>query len=394
MLTQEDYWMIQERHDQGVYQKDIAEQLGVHPKTVSRALKRAGPPSRKRRRQKFAKLALYCPKVDELLRVGVWNATVIYREIQALGYAGKDTVLRAYIHPKRVLRPSKATVRFETEPGRQLQHDWGELVVPITGVPQKVYIAVNTLGYSRRFHAMAGLRSDAEHTYESLVRAFAHFGGVPREVWVDNQKSAVIKYVPGAVQFNERFKQLARHFDFTPKACRPYRARTKGKVERMVGYVKHHFFQRYRAFQSLAHLNQQLEQWLADEADRRYHGTIKEVVAERFARERPTLAPLPVQPFDTSYIERRQVAWDAYIDVRGNRYSVPAVYCGQSVTVHISLNDELKVYQGETCIAQHQLTAAHGGWPTVAEHHQRLWAEVSVQARSLAAYEEVADDTG
>ncbi len=389
MLTQEDYWMIKELHERGIYRKDIADRLGVHPKTITRALKQSGAASRRRRRQKYAKLKPYLGRVDELLAAGVYNAVVIYREIQALGYSGSIRVLRSYIEPKRILRPSKATVRFETRPGQQLQHDWGELKVPLAGVVQKVYIAVNTLGYSRRFHVMAARRCDAEHTYESLVRAFAWFGGVSRQVWVDNQKSAVLKHVPGAVQFNPRFKQLACHYDFVPKACRPYRARTKGKVERMVGYVKQHFFVRYRDFADFAHLNQLLEQWLTEEADRRLHGTVKEVVAVRFEREREALMPLPAHRFDTSYVQTRQVGWDAYIDVRGNRYSVPAPYCGQTVTVYISLNDELAVYAGERCIARHRLVDAQAGWQTVADHHRRLWAEVAVQARPLDSYEEV-----
>ena len=58
-------------------------------------------------------------------------------------------------------------------------------------------------------------------------------------------------HVPGAVRFNERFKQLVRHYGFVPKACRSYRPRTKGKVERNVGYAKQHFFQRYRSQPSL-----------------------------------------------------------------------------------------------------------------------------------------------
>ena len=123
------------------------------------------------------------------------------------------------------------------------------------------------------------LAVDAEHTCESLVRAFDWFGGVTRQVWVDNHKAAVTAHVPGAVRFNERFKQLARHYGFVPKACRPYRPRTKGKVERLVGYVKQHFFQRYRDFESWAHLGQLLEAWLLEEADQRLHGTVKEVVA-------------------------------------------------------------------------------------------------------------------
>ena len=390
MLTQEDYWMIQELHQQGVYRGDIAERLGVHRKTVSRALERGGPPSSKRRRERYAKLKPYMETVDKLLKAGVFNAVVIYREIQALGYDGKIRVLRAYIEPRRALRPGRATVRFETEPAKQLQHDWGEVIVPIAGTAQRVHIAVSVLGYSRRFHVMAAPCCDAEHTYESLVRAFDWFGGVTRQVWVDNHKAAVTAHVPGAVRFNERFKQLARHYGFVPKACRPYRPRTKGKVERLVGYVKQHFFQRYRAFESWAHLGQLLEAWLLEEADQRLHGTVKEVVAVRFERERPALMPLPAHRFDTSYIETRHVGWDACVNVRGNRYSVPSAYCGQAVTIHVSLDDDLSVYAGERCIARHRLVAPEAGWQTVADHHLRLWAAVRVEARSLHAYEEVA----
>ena len=118
MLTQEDYWMIQELHHQGVYRGDIAKCLGVHARTVSRALKRGRPPSRTRRRERYAKLKPYMATVDKLLQAGVFNAVVIFRDIQALGYDGKIRVLRSYIEPRRALRPSRATVRFETEPAK------------------------------------------------------------------------------------------------------------------------------------------------------------------------------------------------------------------------------------------------------------------------------------
>ena len=88
-------------------------------------------------------------------------------------------------------------------------------------------------------------------------------------------------------------------------------------------------------------------------------------------------------------LQTRQVGWDAYVDVRGNRYSVPAACCGQAVTVHVSLDEALTVYHGDRCVARHRLSTADSGWQTVPEHHQRLWAEVSVQTRSLATYEEV-----
>jgi transposase len=391
MLNKEDYAVIKALKQRGVYNKDIAAELGVHPRTVSRALKRGSAPQRPSPVRE-SKLEPYKATVDRLLSEGVWNAVVIYREIQAEGYAGKQTILREYIAPKRALRPGRATVRFETKPGQQLQSDWGEAMTTIAGEQVKVHFLVNELGYSRRFHFWCTDSQDAEHTYEGLIRSFEYFGGVPQEVLVDNQKAAVLQHPGrGQVKFNERFVDLAGHYDFVPKACRPYRARTKGKDERMVGYIKQHFFVRYRSFQSWAHLNQLAEQWLAEEADPRLHGTVHEVVVERFKREAPMLGPLPARRYDTSYRETRQVSCDSYIDVRGNRYSVPGELVGQTVIVRIGLDDELRVYHHEALVASHTLQTAQQGWVTVPEHHARLWqATLKVHQRPLAVYEEVA----
>jgi transposase len=320
----------------------------------------------------------------------VWNAVVILREIQAEGYDGEISLVRKYIQPKRVMRSSRATVRFETKPGQQMQSDWGEMVVQIGGQAVKVRFMVNELGYSRRFHFWCTDSLDAEHTYEGIIRSIEYFGGVMEEVLVDNQKSAVLQASNlGHPRFNERFLDLADHYGFTPRACRPYRARTKGKDERMVGYIKQHFFVRYRSFESWAHLNQLAEHWLKEEADRRVQGTVKEVVAERFAREYPLLKGLPQQRYDTSYLEYRKVCWDGYIHVRGNRYSVPIELAGQTVKVRIGLDDELKIYSAERLVARHLLRRAEQGWVTTPEHHAALWqSTLQVEQRPLETYQE------
>lgn len=391
MIGKETFAVIKALQKRGVYQKDIAVEVGVHPKTVSRALKRDRAPNPKRKKR-YSKLEPYKPKIDKLLQEGVWNAVVIWREIQADGYDGKLTILREYIQPKRPMRASRATVRFETEPGEQMQSDWGEIEVEIGGEMAKVHFIVNQLGYSRRFHFWCTDSQDAEHTYEGIVRSFEYFGGVTEEVLVDNQKCAVLEASNnGNPRFNERFLDLASWYGFTPRACRPYRARTKGKDERMVGYTKQNFFVRYRSFESWAHLNQQGEKWLAEEADPRVHGTVKEVVAERFERERPFLNPLPHQRYDTAYLELRQVAWDSYIEVRGNRYSVPSELVGRQVTVRIGLDGVVKVYNAEKLVATHTLKSAREGWVTVPEHHTKLWEEtLQVEYRPLEVYEEAA----
>ena len=392
MIRKEDFAVMKALAQRGVYLKDIALELGVHPRTVSRALARQGAPERGRRKSE-SKLDPHKPTIDRLLTEGVWNAKVIWREIQAEGYTGRYTILRDYIQPKRALRPGRATVRFETEPGQQLQSDWGEHLTEIAGAAVKVHFIVNELGYSRRFHFWCTDCEDAEHTYEGLIRSLEYFGGVPHEVLVDNQKAAVLqprgKDQPAL--FNERFVDLAAHYGFIPRACRPYRARTKGKDERMVGYVQQNFFVRYRAFESLVHMNQLAEQWLAQEADQRLQSTVKEVVAERFARERPALLPLPAQRYDTSYQEWRHVSWDGYIEVRGNRYSVPAALAGQLVAVRIGLDESLRVYASEQLVASHTLQIGRKGWVTTPEHHAALWEQtLGVEHRPLEVYEEAA----
>lgn len=389
MLSKEDFAVIKALNQRGVYLKDIAEQLGVHPKTVRRALQRNGAPQRERQRR-GSKLDAYKPKIDHLLKEGVWNAVVIMREIQADGYTGGMTIVREYIEPKRGLRPGRATVRFETEPGQQMQTDWGEIETQIGGEKVKVRFIVNQLGYSRRFHFWCTDRADAEHTYEGLVRSFEYLEGVTSEVLVDNQKSAVLQASnQGQPRFNERFLDLAGHYGFTPRACRPYRARTKGKDERMVGYIKQNFFVRYRSFESWAHLNQLAEHWLAEEADRRVHGTVKEVVAERYEREAPFLKRLPVQRYDTSYLEYRKVGWDGYIYVRNNRYSVPIQLVNQTVVVRIGLDDQLRVYHEDQLIARHRLQDRDQGWVTTPEHHAELWkSTLKVEQRPLESYQE------
>ena len=390
MLSKEDYFMIQEQISRGVYRKDIAVQLGVHPRTVSRAVDRGGAP--KPTRVRGCKLDPYKAAIDQLLVDNVWNAQVIWRVIQGQGYDGGISIIKGYIQPKRPLRPSKATVRFETAPGKQLQSDWGEIFTEIAGQVQKVRFTVHTLGYSRRFHFWGTDREDAEHTYEGLIRALEWLGGATGQVLIDNLKSCVITHRIGErVVFNKRFLDLADHYGFVPRACRPARAQTKGKDERMVRYIKENFFVRYRRFESFAHLNQLAEQWLREVADPRLHGTVKEVVSLRFLREQPHLLSLPPVRLDTSYREHRLVAWDGYLDVRGNRYSVPTSLCGKTVQVHITLDDRLRVLSDDALIVEHCLQPAALGWLTVPDHHRRLWEQIlNVERRDLKVYEEVA----
>lgn len=391
MLSREDFFMIKQRREQGAHIVDIAYELGCSERTVRRYLALPAPRTGRRPRRP-SKLDAFKPFIDQQIAAEVWNAEVIYQQLRDQGYRGGRTLVRLYIQPKRALRASKQTVRYETEPGKQLQHDWGQIRTDLAGESRTVHFAVNVLGSSRCLHVWAAPREDAEHTYEALVRAFHHFGGVPRQVLVDNQKAAVVRHDrDGTVHFNAGFLDLAHHYGFQPKACRPQRPRTKGKTERMVGYVKQNFFQRYRHFESYGHLNRLLEEWLTTVANQRVLRQYQATPAQRWEQEKSALQALPATDFDTRYYDQRHVSWDAYIDVRGNRYSVPAEYCGQTVTVRLSLDDELTVYAATgQVIAQHRLCDRREGWRTEPTHHETLWQRVApVQRRDLSVYEEI-----
>jgi hypothetical protein len=152
VLRRRDWLMIQERIRQGVYIKDVAAELGVHPRTVSRALKRGGSPPGERPAARKSKLDRYKPVIDRLLAAGVWNAAVILREIQEQGYSGQASILRDYIRPKRPLRQARATVRFETAPGEQLQNDWAKYrTLLVEGARSAI-----SLRHARAIRAVAG----------------------------------------------------------------------------------------------------------------------------------------------------------------------------------------------------------------------------------------------
>jgi transposase len=155
--------------------------------------------------------------------------------------ASLRTVERAVLPHRAALRAEAlACVRFETPPGRQLQIDFGERFVTIGGVATKAYVFVATLGYSRRLHVRAFRHERQEAWFFGLESAFATFGGVPEEVLMDNARALVVSHeaTSRTVVFNEKLLAFARHWGFSPRACAPYRARTKGKTENGVGYVK------------------------------------------------------------------------------------------------------------------------------------------------------------
>jgi hypothetical protein len=249
----------------------------------------------------------------------------------------------------------KTTVRFETPPGKQLQVDFGEKWLEIGGVSQKRYVFVATLGFSRRTFALVFGSMRQRDWIAGMEAAFRHFGGVPREVLTDNARPLVLRQQGGKAVFHPEFAAFCSHWGVLPRACQPYRARTKGKVESGVGYVKGNGLGSL-AFRDDAHLDQHLVDWMREVADLRMHGTTHERPLDRFNRtERAALTPVGAHP---SYLRQRhhirKVAVDARVEVDTNRYSVPPAFVGETVEVVVEA-DRLQVHWRDRVIAEHEV---------------------------------------
>jgi transposase len=285
VISLEEWVDIVALHRQGLSIKAIARRLGVSRNAVRRALRRDGPPVRAPQRRPPSKLE---PFKDYLLaRLAEFpelSTVVLFEEIQAQGYTGGLTILRNFTRPYRVRR-REPVVRFETPPGRQAQVDWAHLGIHVLdGVLTPLYLFVMILGFSRALYAEVVTSTDVETFLRLHVRAFESFGGIPEEILYDNQKQVVLARTADGPRFHPEFLSFCGQFGFRPRLCRPYRARTKGKVERSIGYVKDRFFCG-RTFTDLADMNDQLAHWLSKVANEREHATTGEAPSLRLTRE-------------------------------------------------------------------------------------------------------------
>jgi transposase len=203
----------------------------------------------------------------------------------------------AAIRPSDGLKPFE--VRFETAPGHQAQVDFARFVVSFEdepGITRIVWLFALVLGHSRHIVARFGLHQDLQTLLRCHMAAFEAIGGVPIEILYDRMKTAVTgEDGDGHIIYNRSLIALAKHYGFLPRACRPYRAKTKGKVERPFSYIRKDFFLA-RSFLNLDDLNAQLQDWLDTVANVRLHATTQRIVSEAFAAERLDLQCLPATP--------------------------------------------------------------------------------------------------
>lgn len=347
---------ILELHRQGLSISAIATRLGMDRKTVRKYIKdgvqapRYGP-----RAPRPCVVDSFVGYITE--RVCAFPDLSIermLREVRAMGYKGGRTALGDLIREVRPPRRSGFEVRFETPAGQQAQVDFAHFNVEFDEVPgqrRSIWLFSIVLGHSRYLWGRFVEHQDLQTVLRCHMEAFEHIGGVPREILYDRMKTAVLGESEKHIVYNAKLVAFAQHYSFAPRACKAYRAKTKGKIERPYRYIRQDFFLA-RRFQNLGDLNRQLRQWLDTVANVRVHGTTQRVVAKHFGEERASLQCLPAGMFNGVIRLERRVSHEGLISVGGNYYSVPDRARRRTLDVH-TLAHEIRIYEDNELLAVH-----------------------------------------
>src|SRR3954471_342171 len=356
--------MILDLARQGLSVSAIARRTGLDRKTIRKYIaKGLEPPAYTPRPPRQTLVGPYEPYLRERLQaVPELSGRRLLRDIRALGYQGSYTVLKDFLRTIRPKAEAPFERRFETPPGKQAQVDFAFFKTTFTVEPQReriVWLFSMVLGHSRMMWARFVARQDLPTVLRCHIAAFEVFGGVPTEILYDRMKTAVLGEVDErGIVYNAKLLDLAGHYGFLPKACKPYRAKTKGKVERPFRYVREDFFLG-RPFRNLDDLNVQFVQWLDQIANVRLHATTQRVVVEHFAEERGHLTALPAGPFNTVLALERRITRDGMVSVAGNLYSVPDSTRRRTVEVQITAG-AINILEDGTLIASHPAQEGRG----------------------------------
>lgn len=357
MVRNGEFFCMKDMKQRGMNISQIAEKLGRDRKTIRKWLEQELPGGYPERKPIEGKLDGYKDYIRSRMSEGCLNARVLLDELKERGYTGSITILRHFMQPLRPAVQSKATERFETQPGQQAQVDWGHFRVEQDGGFKRLYAFVKVLGYSRAMYVEFTEDERLETLMGCHTRAFEYFGGITQTCLYDNMKTVVAGHdEKGEVIWNERFARFAAHFGFALRRCQPYRARTKGKVENGVGYVRKNFWPRVRTFTGLQDLNEQVRHWLETVANCRLHGTTFKVPQELLMEE--NLQAVPEVSFAYADRHQRKVATDCYVSYEASRYSVPFAYVGSIVEVQDEKNGTLRFFSGGQLIAEHPKSLA------------------------------------
>lgn len=368
----------------GLSKNAISRQTGLNWRTVDRYLTNSGERKPYNTSHRESCLEPFYAVIDAWLDEDTYTATWIYDRLKPMGYTGGYDPVKRYVRSVKEKLSLKAYVRFETEPGRQAQVDFGEFqVCDETGITvDTVYLFSMILGYSRGDYYEFILKRDMERFLDCHIHAFEHFGGVPTEILYDRMKNVLIRQLAGKLEWNKEFYSFCLHYRFNPLVAPPYAAWVKGKVERPFHYVRENFWRGY-SFRDIETANRDIREWSACRASR-VHGTTHERVDVRFQREQPFLGDIPEFRYDTSMKAYRTVRKDCTVAYAGNRYVLPHRSVGQEVLLKIK-NGCLSAFLDEELLVSYLIPDGKGHFIEDPRFYRDLKADILQRERKYRA---------
>ena len=264
------------------------------------------------------------------------NAMAIWQDmVDTYGFDGSYQSVRRFIVKLRGPQTPEACGIITTAPGEEAQVDYGTGPMvrdPETGKYRRTRLFVLTLGYSRKSVRLITFQSSSRIWAELHEKAFRRLCGAPKVVVLDNLREGVIRPDIYDPTLNPVYCDLLKHYGAVALPCRVRDPDRKGKVESGVGHAQSTPLKGMR-FDTLESGQSYLDHWEERWADTRIHGTTKRQVAAMFAEEKPTLTPLPLEPFRFYQYGERTVHLDGCVEVEAAYYSMPPGWIGRKVQV-------------------------------------------------------------
>lgn len=339
---------------------ELARRMGCNRRTVDRYLKEANKESEtpKHKREYSSMLDPYKSIITDKVDTYGSTAMAVHKFIQKKGFAGEYGIVNKFVKEHKNAEQQKATIRFETAPGLQAQVDWKESLKMINknGEIFQVNIFLIVLGYSRK--KFLKLTSDKTQStlFLCLFEAIKYYQGVPHELLFDNMATVIDRKKSSfkSLCFNPKFKHFADDAGFTPITCRPYRAKTKGKVEALAKFTNRLtvYNGEFESFEDL----EQITYDFMNEINGEVSQATGETPNERFKKEQEYLCPLPSIHSLLSYFsyhKEYKISKESMVTYKGQKYSVPTKYIGYLVNV-IENDEDISIYYIEDLICRHQ----------------------------------------
>lgn len=277
--------------------------------------------------------------LDELLRSGITNSSVCMDRLKENGYSGGLTSVKAYISSHQDLVPAKRQQvapqgnrgrRYTTDPGEAYQMDWGFVNVQASDSKEyKVTCFAMICHYCGERYIEFFPNAKQESLFIGMLHAFAYMG-IPRYVLTDNMKSVVIgRDCAGNPIWQHDYEVFMRTVGFQTKLCKPRHPFTKGKVERLIRFVKDNFIPG-RIFHEITDLNYEALKW-CDLQNQCYHRAVDCIPEEKHRNSCLLNAGIIAETIEIArYLcPARLISFDGFVNYEGRRFGVPYSYTGR-----------------------------------------------------------------